>query len=77
MKLRHGDRTATVLGAQPASLIQTPLTKITLARALVKAGMPKDRARAIELATQARDGFAKFPGVRAEREAAEAWLAAQ
>jgi tetratricopeptide (TPR) repeat protein/predicted Ser/Thr protein kinase len=68
---------ATVLGAQPASLIQTPLTKITLARALVKAGMTKDRARAIDLATQARDGFAKFPGVRAEREAAEAWLAAQ
>jgi tetratricopeptide (TPR) repeat protein len=59
----------------PATLLQVPLTRFTLARALVGAG--KGKARARELAERAHDDFARLPGTRADRDSVSAWLRAQ
>ncbi|HEY5924839.1 MAG TPA: serine/threonine-protein kinase [Kofleriaceae bacterium] len=64
---------AATLTTPAATLLQSAYTDFTLARALVK----RDNRRAIALAERARDRFARFPGARADRQAVEAWLAAQ
>jgi tetratricopeptide (TPR) repeat protein/predicted Ser/Thr protein kinase len=68
------ERAKRLAAEHPASLIQLPATDFALARALVEAG--KDRPRALELAERARQGYARFPGARADTAAVEVWLAA-
>jgi eukaryotic-like serine/threonine-protein kinase len=69
------DGTLEIATRAPATLLQVAYTKFALARALVAAG--KGKRRAVALADEARDDFARFPGARADRDIVEAWLQAQ
>jgi hypothetical protein len=66
------ERAHQIAERDPTAVFQRPRIAFALARALWAAG--RERRRAIELARQARAGYAKIAGARADLADLDAWL---